>query len=99
MIFATGARNTKPRRFHPRRTDPGDDDDDHSDGGDFSLDEGVFRGRNLDNEARQFLSLTRYGQSRAISEGVPVELWINPRAGDLRIAGASELHARAGPIR
>lgn len=39
-----------------------------------------FRGRNLDNEAMQFLSLTRYGQSRAISEGVPVELWINPKA-------------------
>jgi type II secretion system protein H len=40
---------------------------------------GFARGRNLDNEARQFLSLTRYGQSRAISEGIPVELWINPR--------------------
>ena len=40
---------------------------------------GFFRGRNLDNEARRFLSLTRYGQSRAIAEGVPVELWINPR--------------------
>jgi Tfp pilus assembly protein FimT len=40
--------------------------------------EGFARGRNLDNEARQFLSLTRYGQSRAISEGIPVELWINP---------------------
>ena len=39
---------------------------------------GFFRGRNLDNEARQFLSLTRYGQSRAIAEGLPVELWINP---------------------
>jgi hypothetical protein len=23
--------------------------------------------------------LTRYGQSRAIAEGIPVELWINPR--------------------
>jgi Tfp pilus assembly protein FimT len=40
--------------------------------------EGFFHGRNLDNEARQFLSLTRYGQSRAIAEGIPVELWINP---------------------
>lgn len=40
-----------------------------------------FRGRNLDNEAEQFLSLTRYGRSRAISEGVPVELWIDPRGG------------------
>ncbi len=41
--------------------------------------EGFFHGRNLDNEARKFLSLTRYGQSRAIAEGIPVELWINPR--------------------
>src|SRR6266540_3620386 len=29
---------------------------------------GFFRGRNLDSEARRFLSLTRYGQSRAVSE-------------------------------
>jgi len=42
---------------------------------------GFFRGRNLDNEARRFLSLTRYAQSRAISEGLPVELWMNPRNG------------------
>lgn len=40
---------------------------------------GFFHGRDLDNEARQFLSLTRFGQSRAIAEGIPVELWINPR--------------------
>jgi type II secretion system protein H len=42
---------------------------------------GFFRGRNLDNEALQFLALTRYGQSRAINEGVPVELWVNSQAG------------------
>jgi len=42
---------------------------------------GFFVGRNLDNEALRFLSLTRYGQSRAINEGVPVELWVNPKAG------------------
>ena len=39
---------------------------------------GFFHGRNLDNEARQFVSLTRFGQSRAIAEGIPIELWINP---------------------
>ena len=38
-----------------------------------------FRGRNLDLEARRFLSLTRYGQSRAVSEGVPMVLWIDAR--------------------
>lgn len=38
-----------------------------------------FRGRALNFEARRLLSLTHYGQSRAVSEGVPVILWINPQ--------------------
>jgi type II secretion system protein H len=37
-----------------------------------------FRGRALNFEARRMLSLTQYAQSRAVSEGVPVILWINP---------------------
>lgn len=37
-----------------------------------------FRGRTLDSEAKRFLALTRYGQSRAVSEGVPMFLWIDP---------------------
>ncbi len=36
-----------------------------------------FRGRALDGEARRLLSLSREGQSRAASEGVPVVLWID----------------------
>jgi type II secretion system protein H len=36
-----------------------------------------FRGRSLDSEARRFVALTRYGQSRAVSEGVPMVLWID----------------------
>jgi prepilin-type N-terminal cleavage/methylation domain-containing protein len=36
-----------------------------------------FRGRSLDSEARRLLSLTRQGQSRALSEGVPMELWFD----------------------
>jgi len=36
-----------------------------------------FRGRTLDSEARRLLGLTRQGQSRAVSEGVPMELWID----------------------
>jgi type II secretion system protein H len=39
-----------------------------------------FRGRHLDSEARRFLSLTRYAQSRAVSEGVPMVLWIDVQA-------------------
>jgi type II secretion system protein H len=37
-----------------------------------------FRGRTLDAEARRLLSLTRYGQSRAVSEGIPMVLWVDP---------------------
>src|SRR5438046_3115239 len=40
-----------------------------------------FRGRNIDAEGRRVVSLIRYGQSRAVSEGVPVLLWINARQG------------------
>lgn len=36
-----------------------------------------FRGRALNFEARRMLSLTHYAQSRAVSEGAPVILWVN----------------------
>ena len=38
-----------------------------------------FHGRDLESEARRFMSLLRYGQSRAVSEGVPMVLWIDSR--------------------
>jgi type II secretion system protein H len=38
---------------------------------------GFFRGRTLDLEARQLLALMHAGQSRAVSEGLPVLLWVN----------------------
>ena len=37
-----------------------------------------FRGRALNHEARRMLSLINYGQSRAVAEGMPVILWIDP---------------------
>lgn len=37
-----------------------------------------FRGRALNFEARRMLSLTHYAQSRAVSEGMPMVLWVNP---------------------
>src|SRR5438477_12999447 len=40
-----------------------------------------FRGRTLDSEARRLLALTRHGQSRAVSEGLPMELWIDSAQG------------------
>jgi len=58
-----------------------------------------FRGRNLDNEAQQFLSMTRYGRSRAISEGVPIELWISAKQnkyGLEAVSGYTESAAKAG---
>lgn len=36
-----------------------------------------FRGRSLDSEARRLLALSRYAQSRAVSEGVPMTLWLD----------------------
>ena len=42
---------------------------------------GFFRADTVENEERRFVSLTRYAQSRAIVEGLPVELWMNPREG------------------
>ncbi len=40
-----------------------------------------FRGRSLDSEALRLLALTRYAQSRAVSEGVPMALWIDEQNG------------------
>ena len=40
-----------------------------------------FRGRGLDSESRRFLSMIRYGQSRAVSEGIPMVLWLDPKQG------------------
>jgi prepilin-type N-terminal cleavage/methylation domain-containing protein len=40
-----------------------------------------FRGRSLDSEARRLLALTRSGQNRAISEGIPMDLWVDVQEG------------------
>jgi len=40
-----------------------------------------FRARALDSEARRLLALTRNGQSRAVSEGLPMDLWVNADQG------------------
>ncbi len=40
-----------------------------------------FRGRTLDSEAQRFVALTRHAQERAVSEGLPMSLWINSREG------------------
>ena len=38
-----------------------------------------FRSRGLDSEARRFMALTRHAQSRAVSEGVPMVLWLETK--------------------
>jgi prepilin-type N-terminal cleavage/methylation domain-containing protein len=40
-----------------------------------------FAGRSLDSEGRRMLALTRYAQSRAVSEGVPMVMWFDPELG------------------
>jgi Tfp pilus assembly protein FimT len=45
-----------------------------------------FHGRTLDSEARRLLALTRSGQSRAVSEGVPMDLWVDAKQGSFGLA-------------
>src|ERR1022692_3801804 len=40
-----------------------------------------FHSRTLDSEARRLLALTRSGQSRAVSEGIPMDLWVDTEQG------------------
>jgi Prokaryotic N-terminal methylation motif len=39
-----------------------------------------MRQRNLDEEARRFLALTEYARDEAVSQGVPMSVWVNPTA-------------------
>lgn len=36
-----------------------------------------FRGRNLDSEAYRLMALTRHAQDRAVTEGIPMILWLD----------------------
>lgn len=40
-----------------------------------------IRGRALDSEARRMAALIHAGQSRAVSEGMPMMLWVDEKAG------------------
>jgi Tfp pilus assembly protein FimT len=40
-----------------------------------------FGGRSADSEARKLQALMHYGQSRAVSEGVPMMLWVDSAKG------------------
>src|SRR5688500_9860978 len=41
-----------------------------------------FKGRALDAEANRFVALTRHAQNRAVSEGLPMSLWVNSQKGN-----------------
>lgn len=51
--------------------------------------QGFFHGRHLNSEAQRLLALTRYGQSRAVSEGIPMVLWIDARQGTYGLEAAT----------
>lgn len=48
---------------------------------------GFLQGRTLDSEVRRFVSLTHYAQARAVNEGVPMRLWIDPERRRYGLAG------------
>jgi type II secretion system protein H len=48
-----------------------------------------IRGRALDTEARRFLALTHQAQSRAVSEGMPMLLWVDEKNGGYGVVAES----------
>ncbi|MBI5768859.1 MAG: prepilin-type N-terminal cleavage/methylation domain-containing protein [Verrucomicrobia bacterium] len=58
-----------------------------------------FRGRALNFEARRLLSLTHYGHTRAVSEGVPVVLWVSVKDSTYGLTVLSSYNDDQGDIR
>jgi type II secretion system protein H len=42
---------------------------------------GFFGARSVDSEAKRFMALMHYGQTRAVSDGVPMMIWIDSAHG------------------
>ena len=59
---------------------------------------GFFRGRKLESEARRFVSLTRYGQSEAVSDGSPMILWIDRTDGTYGLRSLDGYSAQDLPL-
>ena len=57
-----------------------------------------FRGRKLSSEARRFVTLARYGQSRAVSEGSPMMLWLDRTDGSYGLRSEDGNTARNLPV-
>jgi prepilin-type N-terminal cleavage/methylation domain-containing protein len=45
-----------------------------------------LRGHNLEQAGAQVLAITEYGRDEAISQGVPMDVWINPANGQFGVA-------------
>ena len=48
-----------------------------------------LRGRDLEQEAARFIALTEYARDEAVSQGVPMVVWLAPDAGRLGLAAKS----------
>lgn len=46
---------------------------------------GVFRSRNIESEALRFFSVTEYARSEALSQGIPMILWLKSETGEYGI--------------
>ena len=57
-----------------------------------------FKGQALDSEANRLLALTRYAQSRAVSEGIPMVLWINRALGTYGLRREAGFSAGTSPV-
>ena len=45
-----------------------------------------FKQRNVDQEATRLLALTEYARDEAVSQGVPMSVWIEPNSGRFGVA-------------
>ena len=54
-----------------------------------------MRGRNLDQEAKRFVALTEYARAEAVSQGVPINVWIDTEAGSYGVEAKTGFPAAA----
>jgi hypothetical protein len=50
---------------------------------------GFMWGRNLQEEGRRMFALSRYGRSVAVSQSIPVQLWVNPETRTYGLAAST----------
>jgi len=48
-----------------------------------------FHQRHLDQEATRLVALTEYGRDEAVSQGVPMVVWVDPEKGDIGLDAAT----------